>query len=80
MDQKIEIKGEPVWLDSTASASFDNHKLTSEEMHLKEKPKSELAEPSESQPDTDIKDEICVDEHTVGQLITSFKEEDNLYC
>ncbi|XP_068086195.1 uncharacterized protein [Anabrus simplex] len=45
-------------------------------MHLKEEPKLELAEPREKQPSTNIKDEICVDEHTVGQLVACFKEED----
>ncbi|XP_068086253.1 zinc finger protein 771-like [Anabrus simplex] len=76
MDQKIEIKKEPVWLEDTAGAYFDNYKITSEEMHLKEEPKSELAEPGETQASIDIKDEICMDEHAVGQLVACFKEED----
>ncbi|XP_067013202.2 uncharacterized protein [Anabrus simplex] len=49
MDLKIEIKEEPVWLEGTASTSFDNYKLTSDEMHLKEETKSELPEPGQTQ-------------------------------
>ncbi|XP_067013308.2 uncharacterized protein [Anabrus simplex] len=84
MEQKVEIKEEPVWLEGTVGTSLENYKITSEEMHLKEEPKSELAEPRETQVNafeasTDIKDEICVDEHTVGQLVTCFKEEDKFH-
>ncbi|XP_068083982.1 zinc finger protein 792 [Anabrus simplex] len=78
MDQKIGIKEEPVWFEGTASASFDNYKITSDGMDFKGEPKSELAEPRETQPSTDIKDEISVDEHTIGQSVECFKEEDNL--
>ncbi|XP_067013550.1 uncharacterized protein [Anabrus simplex] len=49
MDQKIEIKEEPLWHEGMASTSLRS---------------------------TNIKNEICVDEHTVGQLVASFKEED----
>ncbi|XP_067004913.2 uncharacterized protein [Anabrus simplex] len=104
MDQKIEIKEEPVWLEGTASTSFDNYVLTldevhlkeetkselpepgqtqdnyelaSEEMHFKEETKSDLAEPEQTQPATDIKDEICVVDHTVGQLVACLKKEDS---
>ncbi|XP_067013561.2 uncharacterized protein [Anabrus simplex] len=78
MDQTVEIKEEPVWFESAASISFDNCKITSEEIHFKEELNSELAEPSEAQPSTDIKDEICVDEHPVGQLVVCFKEDKSL--
>ncbi|XP_067013074.2 gastrula zinc finger protein XlCGF7.1 [Anabrus simplex] len=76
MDQKIEMKEEPVWLEGTVSTSFDSYKLTTVEKHLKEETKSELAEPGQTQPPTHVKDEICVDEHTVGQLVACLKEED----
>ncbi|XP_068084073.1 uncharacterized protein [Anabrus simplex] len=81
MDHKVEVKEEPVWLEETASTSFDNYEPASDEMHLKEETKSELAEPGQTQvntfePFTDVKDEICIDEHTVCQLIPSLKEED----
>ncbi|XP_067000106.2 oocyte zinc finger protein XlCOF6.1 [Anabrus simplex] len=77
MDHKIGIKDEPVWFEGTAGSSFDNYELTTEETPLKEETKSELAEPGQTQPCAGIKDEICVDEHTVGQLVPCFKEEDN---
>ncbi|XP_068082644.1 uncharacterized protein [Anabrus simplex] len=48
MDQKVEIKEEPVWLDGTAGASFDSYQLASEETHLQEEMKSELAEPGQT--------------------------------
>ncbi|XP_067003951.2 uncharacterized protein [Anabrus simplex] len=72
MDQKMEIKEEPPWLEGTASTSFDNYEHTSAKMHLKEETKSELAELGETQLPTDIKDEIFVDE------LTCFKEEDKI--
>ncbi|XP_066998561.2 zinc finger protein OZF [Anabrus simplex] len=76
MDHKIEIKDELVWFEGTAGSSFENYELTTEETHLKEETKSELAEPGQTQPFAGVKDEICVDEHTVGQLVPRFKEED----
>ncbi|XP_068083067.1 uncharacterized protein [Anabrus simplex] len=103
MDQKLEVKVEPIWLEGIASTSFDNYVLTSDEMHFKEEirselaeaeqaqdnyvlasdemcfkegNRSELAEPGQTQHPTDIKNEICVDEHTVGKLVACLKEED----
>ncbi|XP_068086124.1 uncharacterized protein [Anabrus simplex] len=81
MDFEVKIKEEPVSFEETSNSSCDNYNIISEEMHLKEEPKSELAEARETQvntfePSTNIKDEICVDEHTVGQLVACFKEED----
>ncbi|XP_068086126.1 uncharacterized protein [Anabrus simplex] len=83
MDFEVKIKEEPVSFEETSNSSCDNYNIISEEMHLKEEPKSELAEARETQvntfePSTNIKDEICVDEHTVGQLVACFKEEDSL--
>ncbi|XP_068086123.1 zinc finger protein 782-like [Anabrus simplex] len=83
MDLEVKIKEEPVCFEETSNTSFDSYKITAEEMHLKEEPKSELAEPRGTQVNafeasTDIKDEICVEEDTVGQLVTCFKEEDEL--
>ncbi|XP_067004895.2 zinc finger protein 391 isoform X1 [Anabrus simplex] len=83
MEQKVEIKEEPVWLEEeTASTSFDNYELISREMHLKEETKSKFAEPGQTQstfePFANAKDEICIDEHTAGQLVPCFKEEDNV--
>ncbi|XP_068085583.1 uncharacterized protein [Anabrus simplex] len=70
------IKEEPICFEETSNTSCDNYKIISEEMHLKEEPKSELAVPRETQPSSDIKNEITVDEHKVDQLVTCFKEED----
>ncbi|XP_068086201.1 zinc finger protein 782 isoform X2 [Anabrus simplex] len=53
----------------------DSYELTSEEMHLKEETKSEFLEPGQTQPSTHIKDEICVDELAVGQLVACLKED-----
>ncbi|XP_068085442.1 uncharacterized protein [Anabrus simplex] len=77
MDLEVKIKEEPICLEETSNTSCDNYKLISEEMHLKEEPKSELAVPRETQPSSNIKNEVTVDEHTVGQLVACFKEEDN---
>ncbi|XP_068086085.1 uncharacterized protein [Anabrus simplex] len=76
MDLDVKIKEEPVCFEETSTNSCDNYKITSEEIHFKEEPRLELAKPSETQPSMDIKDEICVDEGTVGQLVACFKEED----
>ncbi|XP_068085596.1 uncharacterized protein [Anabrus simplex] len=76
MDLEVKIKEEPICYEETSNTPCDNYKIMSEEMHLKEEPKSELAVPKETQPSSDIKNEISVDEHTVGQLVASFKEED----
>ncbi|XP_068084089.1 uncharacterized protein [Anabrus simplex] len=78
MDQKVEIKVETVWLEERA----DNYELLSEETHLKEETKSELAEPGQTQVKTfelfaDVKDEIFKEEHTGGQLHASSKDGDN---
>ncbi|XP_068084094.1 gastrula zinc finger protein XlCGF17.1-like [Anabrus simplex] len=72
MDQEIEVKEEPVWLEGT---SFDNCVLTLDEMHLKEETKSELPDPGQTQPTTDVKEEISVDEPTVGEVVVCVKEE-----
>ncbi|XP_068082878.1 uncharacterized protein [Anabrus simplex] len=56
----------------------DNYELTSDEMHLKEGTKPVLAEPGQTQPSTDFKEEISIDEPTVGQLVACLKEEDKL--
>ncbi|XP_067013289.2 zinc finger protein 22 [Anabrus simplex] len=76
MDLEVSIKEEPICFEETLNTSCDNYKIMSEEVHLKADPKSELAEPRETQPSTDIKDEICIDEGPVGQLVACFKEED----
>ncbi|XP_068086252.1 uncharacterized protein [Anabrus simplex] len=76
MESEVMIKQEPICFKETSNTSCDNYKIISEEMHLKEEPKSELAEPRETQPSTDIKDEICIDEQTVGQSVDGFKEDD----
>ncbi|XP_068085461.1 uncharacterized protein [Anabrus simplex] len=76
MDLEIKVKEEPIFFEETSITSCDNYKIISEEMHLKEEPKSELAVPRETQPSSDIKNEVTVDEHTVGQLVACFKEED----
>ncbi|XP_068083038.1 zinc finger protein 852-like isoform X1 [Anabrus simplex] len=81
MDQKVEIKEEPVWLEGTASTSFDHCELVLEKTHLKEETKSELADPGQAQLNTfehfaDVKDEILVEEHPVP-LVPCFKEGDN---
>ncbi|XP_068085463.1 uncharacterized protein [Anabrus simplex] len=75
MDMEVKIKEEPICFEETSNTSCDNYKIISEEMCLKEEPKSELAVPRETQPSSDIKNEITVDEHTVGQLVACFKEE-----
>ncbi|XP_068083042.1 uncharacterized protein [Anabrus simplex] len=80
MDQKVEIKEEPVWLEGTASTSFDHCELVLEKTHLKEETKSELADPGQAQLNTfehfaDVKDEILVEEHPVP-LVPCFKEGD----
>ncbi|XP_068085440.1 zinc finger protein 436-like [Anabrus simplex] len=76
MDLEVEIKEEPIYFDETSNTSCDNYKIISEEMLLKEEPKSELAVQRETQPSCDIKNDISVDEHTVDQLVTCFKGED----
>ncbi|XP_068085445.1 uncharacterized protein [Anabrus simplex] len=76
MDMEIKIKEEPICFEETSNTSCDNYKIISEEMRLKEEPKSEMAVPRETQPSSDIKNELSVDEHTVDQLVTCFKEED----
>ncbi|XP_068085554.1 gastrula zinc finger protein XlCGF7.1-like [Anabrus simplex] len=76
MDLEVKIKEEPLSFEETSNTSCDNYKIISEEMHLKEEPKSELAVPRETQPSSDIKNEITVDEHTVNQLVACVKEED----
>ncbi|XP_068085536.1 uncharacterized protein [Anabrus simplex] len=76
MDLEVKVKEEPICFEETSNTSCDNHKIISEEVHLKEEPKSELAVPRETQPSSDIKNEITVDEHTVGQLVACVKEED----
>ncbi|XP_068085443.1 uncharacterized protein [Anabrus simplex] len=76
MDLEVKIKEEPICFEETPNTSCDNYKIISEEMHLKEEPKSELAVPRETQPSSNVKNEITVDEHTVGQLVACVKEED----
>ncbi|XP_068085455.1 uncharacterized protein [Anabrus simplex] len=76
MDFEVKIKEEPICFEETSNTSCDNYNFISEEMHLKGEPKSELAVPRETQPSSNIKNEISVDEHTVGQLVACFKEED----
>ncbi|XP_068085580.1 zinc finger protein 480-like [Anabrus simplex] len=76
MDLEVKIKEETICFGETSNTSCDNYKIISEEMHLREEPKSALAVPRETQPSSDIKNEISVDEHTVGQLVACFKEED----
>ncbi|XP_067010671.2 uncharacterized protein [Anabrus simplex] len=77
MDLEVKIKEEPICSEETSNTSCDNYKIIFEEVHLKEEPKSQLAVPGETQPSSNIKNEITVDEHTVGQLVACFKEEDN---
>ncbi|XP_067004915.1 uncharacterized protein [Anabrus simplex] len=81
MEEKVEIKEEPVWLEGPSSTSFDNCQHASEIIHMKEETKSEVAEPEPAKVDTfkplaDVKDEIFVEDDTVDQLIPCFKEED----
>ncbi|XP_067010648.2 uncharacterized protein [Anabrus simplex] len=77
MDIEVKIKEEPICFEETSNTSCDIYKIISEEMQLKEQPKSELAVPRETQPTSNIKNEISVDDHAVGQLVACFKEEDN---
>ncbi|XP_068085467.1 uncharacterized protein [Anabrus simplex] len=76
MDLEVKIKEEPACFEETSNTSCDNYKIISGEMHLKEEPRSELAVPRETQPSSNVKNEITVDEHPVGQLVACVKEED----
>ncbi|XP_068082649.1 uncharacterized protein [Anabrus simplex] len=84
MDQKVEIKEEPVWLDGTEAASFDNYELASEMTCLQEETKSKFEEPVQTQMNTfepvaDVKDEINIEEQTVAQLVPCLKEESKFH-
>ncbi|XP_068083888.1 uncharacterized protein [Anabrus simplex] len=52
MDQKLEIKEEPVWLEGTANTSLENFEFVSEMISLKQETKSELTEPQPTQGNT----------------------------
>ncbi|XP_068085585.1 uncharacterized protein [Anabrus simplex] len=78
MDLEVKVKEEPICFEETSNTSCDNYKIISQEMHLKEEPKSDLAVPRETQPSSDVKNEISVDEHPVRQLVACFKEEDKM--
>ncbi|XP_066998581.1 uncharacterized protein [Anabrus simplex] len=82
MDQKVEIKQEPIWLDGTAGTSFGNYEFASEVMHLQGETNSKLEEPAQTLMNTfehaaDVKDEINIEEQTVAELVPCFKEENN---
>ncbi|XP_068083034.1 zinc finger protein 271 isoform X1 [Anabrus simplex] len=83
MDMKIKIKDEPVYIEETASTSYEEDHLLSGMTHLKEECKSELAEPGPTQenivePAANIKDEVITEDHTVDELISYFKEENSV--
>ncbi|XP_068082879.1 zinc finger protein 239-like [Anabrus simplex] len=78
MDQKVEIKKEPVWLDGSAGTSFENFKHDSAVTCLREESKPVCAEVRPSQPAAGVKDEVNIEEQTIAQLVPCFKEESNL--
>ncbi|XP_068086358.1 zinc finger protein OZF-like [Anabrus simplex] len=79
MDLELKIKEEPAWLEGKTTASLENIELVSEVIALKEV-KSELTESGSMEenslePFEDIKEEICIEEHTDDQLLPYIKEE-----
>ncbi|XP_068084084.1 uncharacterized protein [Anabrus simplex] len=82
MDLEIKIKEEPAWLEGTGNASLENieHVGLLEMITLKNEAKSEITEPGPTQDNSfehseDIKKEVFIEQHTVGQLVPYIKEE-----
>ncbi|XP_068086122.1 uncharacterized protein [Anabrus simplex] len=73
MDLDVKIKDEPICFVETSNNSCCE---MDQKIEIKEEPVWSEGTTSTSFPSTDIKDEICVDEHTVGQLVACFKEEE----
>ncbi|XP_068086498.1 uncharacterized protein [Anabrus simplex] len=73
---KEEFKSEEMELGGTqVNTVEENYKLVSEMIHLKEELKSELTELRQTQLSAEVKDEIIIEEHPVGQPVQCFKEE-----
>ncbi|XP_068083978.1 probable inactive protein kinase DDB_G0270444 [Anabrus simplex] len=73
---KEEIKSELVEPGQTQVDTFeDGDEHESGKTPFKEEIKSELSEPERTQPFRDIKDELFVEEHALGELVPCFKEE-----
>ncbi|XP_068082993.1 uncharacterized protein [Anabrus simplex] len=84
MDLKEDIKGEPVWLEGTASTSLGNFEFVSQMILLKEETKSELMEPgpmwvNTCEPSLDVKDEVVTVEHAVNQPDLVIREGYNVF-
>ncbi|XP_068084003.1 uncharacterized protein [Anabrus simplex] len=82
MDLEIKIKEEPAWLEGTGNASLENIEHVTQIITLKKEAKSELTEPGPTEncsfePSEDTKEEIFIEQHTVGQLMPYIKEETN---
>ncbi|XP_068086102.1 uncharacterized protein [Anabrus simplex] len=73
MDSEVKIKEELIGFEETSNTSCCE---MGKKIEIKEEPVRLEGTASTSFPSTDIKDEICVDEQTVGQLVACFKEED----
>ncbi|XP_068086251.1 uncharacterized protein [Anabrus simplex] len=74
MDLEVKIKEEPICFEETSNTLCCE---MGKEIEIKEEPVWLEGTASTSFPPTDIKNEICVDEQTDGQLVGCFKEEDN---
>ncbi|XP_068083051.1 uncharacterized protein [Anabrus simplex] len=82
MDQKVNVKEEPVWLEGTTNTSLENFEREWDMISLKPETKSELTEPGPTQENTfessvDIKEEIVLEQQTVDLLVPYIKEENN---
>ncbi|XP_067013089.2 uncharacterized protein [Anabrus simplex] len=73
MELEVKIKEEPICFEETSNSSCCEK---GKKIDVKEEPVQLEGIASTSFPSTNIKDEICVDEHSVGQLVACFKEED----
>ncbi|XP_068086355.1 uncharacterized protein [Anabrus simplex] len=76
---KEEFKSEEMELGGTqVNTVEENYKLVSEMIHLKEELKPELTELRQTQLSAEVKDEIVIEEHPVGQPVQCIKEENIL--
>ncbi|XP_067013224.2 uncharacterized protein [Anabrus simplex] len=73
MDLEVKIKEEPICFEETSNTLCCE---MGKKIEIKEEPVRLEGTESTSFPSTDVKDEICVDEQTVRQLVACFKEED----
>ncbi|XP_068085652.1 zinc finger protein 570-like [Anabrus simplex] len=81
MEEPVFVKCEPAWpADTEKPSNFEENAVQTSyvRVKIKEDPHAAIAELSLQEPSSDIKKEISVDEHAVGQLVACFKEEDKL--